>query len=214
MCSCVRWRGYFLSSIFFLPIYFLHSAFWTYSVAQELLDVLLLGLTTSSEWIGVSQDTLNSIFGNLLSWLRGAGSRERAEGTCLESRRWEVYYLLANCGNGMLLLKLAGIEISRREGTFSRAILGRPCVWIGNIGSSSWFPQFSFFLASLFLFFCLVKIMMWAGNVCLQFRKPAVSWDASKEIWPAGWGKDCSPVLCSYETPPGVLHSAVGPPAK
>lgn len=177
---------------------------------------------SSSEWIGVNQDTLNNIFANLLPWLREAGGRELAEGTCLGSRRWEVSHLLANCRNGTLLLKYPGIEISRRGGMFSRAILGRSHVWIGNIGSSSWFSSFSFFLAPLFLFFCLVmenplyllEIMTWAGNVCLQLRKPAASWDASKEIWPAGWGSNYSSVLCYCETSPWVLQSGLGPPAK
>ena len=29
----------------------------------------------------------------------------------------------------------------------------------------------------------------WAGNMRSQLRKPTVSWAASKEAWPAGWGR-------------------------
>ena len=34
-----------------------------------------------------------------------------------------------------------------------------------------------------------VKSWTWASNVCLQPRKPTVSWAASKEAWPAGRGR-------------------------
>jgi len=34
----------------------------------------------------------------------------------------------------------------------------------------------------------------WASNVCLQPRKPTVSWAASKEAWPAGRGRG----FCSF----------------
>jgi len=47
----------------------------------------------------------------------------------------------------------------------------------------------------------LMRSSTWAGSVCLQPRKPTVSWAASKVMWPAGWGKwqtsTCSTVLSS-----------------
>jgi len=48
-----------------------------------------------------------------------------------------------------------------------------------------------------------MKDSKWAGNVCLQPRRPVVSWVASREAWPA-----------SHESPPGVLCAVLGPPAQ
>ena len=38
-----------------------------------------------------------------------------------------------------------------------------------------------------------MKNLTWASNVCLQPERPTVSWAASQEKWPAGWGRWWSP---------------------
>lgn len=54
-----------------------------------------------------------------------------------------------------------------------------------------------------------MKIWIWPSNVLLHPREPAMSWDASKAVWPVGQGRGfcSSPALC--ETPAGVLCPAV-----
>jgi len=56
----------------------------------------------------------------------------------------------------------------------------------------------------------------WPGNVHLQPSRPTVAWVASKEAWPAGvlGGRDSAPLLCSGETPPGLLRPALEPSAQ
>jgi len=35
----------------------------------------------------------------------------------------------------------------------------------------------------------LMKDSTWVGDVHLQLRRPTISWVASRETWPAGWGR-------------------------
>ena len=50
-----------------------------------------------------------------------------------------------------------------------------------------------------------------ASNVSLQPRKPTVFWAASKKFGPKVERGHSLTQLCSWETPPGLLHSALGP---
>ena len=61
----------------------------------------------------------------------------------------------------------------------------------------------------------------WSSNVCLQPRKPAVSWAASGEAWPAGRGLGCCPSAplwwdptWSPATSSEALHPALKPLAQ
>lgn len=45
------------------------------------------------------------------------------------------------------------------------------------------------------------------SNVNLQPTKP----NASKSVWAAAGGEDSAPLLCSPDTPPAMLHPALGP---
>lgn len=47
----------------------------------------------------------------------------------------------------------------------------------------------------------------WATNVSSQPRKPTISFPASKEAWPTGWGKWSCLLPCSSETSPRILHA-------
>lgn len=50
-----------------------------------------------------------------------------------------------------------------------------------------------------------------ASNVCLQLRKPVIFWAASKAVLrEANRLREGIQSPCSHETPPRVLHSALG----
>ena len=52
------------------------------------------------------------------------------------------------------------------------------------------------------------------SNVHVQPRRPAISWAASKEAWPAAQWRGFCPPFCSGETPPRVLCPAREPSAQ
>lgn len=58
----------------------------------------------------------------------------------------------------------------------------------------------------------LMRNSMWAGSEHSQPRKPNVSWDKSKEVWPEV--KGCHSPLHSCDIPLGLLHTVLVTPAQ
>lgn len=60
-----------------------------------------------------------------------------------------------------------------------------------------------------------MKILMWPSSVRSQPRKAIAFWAASTAVWPAGrGGRRFCPSAPLLWAPPGVLCSALGPPAR
>ena len=72
----------------------------------------------------------------------------------------------------------------------------RSCMWVGAIPSTNtgWAEKGLRAALRRKTWGCwwILKLNM-ASNVHLQPRKPTISWAASKEAWPAGWGRWFSP---------------------
>ena len=92
---------------------------------------------------------------------------------------------------------------------------GRSYIWAGAISSTDrvWVENgLRAALRRRIWEFWLMKDSTRAGDVHLQTRRPTISWVASRDVWPAGWGRwFCSSTLLSSDPTWTTLSSSVGP---
>ena len=68
----------------------------------------------------------------------------------------------------------------------------RSCTWVGAIASTNTCWADNGLRAALrrrTWGWWLTRSSTWPGGVYLEPRRPTVSWAASREVWPAGWGR-------------------------
>ena len=91
----------------------------------------------------------------------------------------------------------------------------RSCTWVGVIPNTTtgWAESGSrAALRRMTWGYWWMRSSTWASNVRSQPRKPAVSWAASGEAWPAGRGRGFCPFTRLWWDPTWILHPALGPP--